>query len=58
MDAVCKTSIPFGWDDCDETGTMKQVAVALFNQVRLSCVTLIMGPSSEFHFNFRSTCII
>lgn len=53
MDAVCRTSIPFGWDDCDKSGTMKQVAVALFNQVRLSSVSL---PCSEFYFNLRYTC--
>ena len=35
MDAVCKTSIPFGWDDCEKSDTMKQVAVALFNKVTL-----------------------
>lgn len=33
MDAVCKTSIPFGWDDCEKSDTMKQVAVALFNKI-------------------------
>lgn len=32
MDAVCKTSIPFGWDDCEKSVTMKQVVIALFNQ--------------------------
>lgn len=32
MDAVCKTSIPFGCDDCEKSDTMKQVAVALFNK--------------------------
>ncbi|PFX22429.1 PiggyBac transposable element-derived protein 1 [Stylophora pistillata] len=32
MDAVCKTSIPFGWDDCEKNATMKQVAIALFKQ--------------------------
>ena len=60
MDAVCKTSIPFGWDDCDKSGTIKQVAVALFNKV-----TLLVDPylfnghynySSEFDLNL--TCII
>ena len=57
MDAVCKTSIPFGWDDC---GTMKQVAVALFNKVTLLVYPYLFNGhynfSSEFDLNLR--CII
>ena len=59
MDAVCKTSIPFGWDDCDKSGTMKQVAVALFNKVTLLDPYLFNGHynySSEFDLNL--ICII
>ena len=33
IDHACRTTIPFGWDDCEKAPIMKQVAVALFNQV-------------------------
>lgn len=34
MDRASSTTIPFGWDDAENSSTMKQVAVAFFNQVR------------------------
>ena len=45
MDVVCKTSIPFGWDDCDKSNIMTQVAVALFNQVILCVLKRTSSPT-------------
>ena len=33
MDRASSTTIPFGWDDAENSSIMKQVAVAFFNQV-------------------------
>ena len=55
MDAVCKTSIPFGWDDCDKSVTMKQVAVALFNQVIL-CIHAVMDTHFLCCLSIIQTC--
>ena len=55
MDAVCKTSIPFGWDDCEKSGTMKQVAVALFNKARLLVYPYLFNGYPFFgHYNYSS----
>ena len=64
VDAVCKTSIPFGWDDCDKSATIKQVAVALVNQVILcihavtdthflSCLSIIQTCQPPNHANLE-----
>ena len=55
MAAVCKTSIPFGCDDCEESGTMKQVAVAFSNKVRLLVYPyLFNGCPFFYHYNHSS----
>ena len=55
MAAVSKTSIPLGWDDCEKSGTMKQVAKALSNKVRLLVYPyLFNGCPFFYHYNHSS----